>query len=85
MNKDDYLTWRNQSQTQEFHQAVATEMENTIKGLAATAGENQLFDRYRKGVLDGLRLVFEWQPEHFTDDDEGDTDAVDSDGTQDSY
>lgn len=80
MNKVDYIAWRNDPITREFLEVVVKEMDHTIADLITYAGDNSAQDKYRKGVIDGLRWFIEWVPQ--VEDDIDDTEGT---GTPDSY
>lgn len=84
MRKDDYIGWRNHPVTQEYLENVVAEMDAVIGDLVNTAGDNSGVDKYRRGVLAGMRFVAEWQPRFFdTDEEEEDGDA--SSGSSGTY
>lgn len=75
MNKDDYISWRNDPRTEEYLESVLSEADVIIADLINTAGNNSLVDRYRAGVIQGLRYLADWQPvfdkeEEETEEDE---------------
>lgn len=62
MNKDDYISWRNDPRTEEFLESILLEMDHIIADLVNTAGNNSLSDKYKAGVIQGLRYLADWQP-----------------------
>ncbi len=86
MTKDDYISWRSQETTQAFTESAIHEMNLMVAELISTAGDHPLQDKYRRGMIDGLRWLTEWVPtvEDVTIEEEIEDDS-ESSGSQDSY
>lgn len=62
MTKDDYISWCNNPVTDEFLEIVLEEMDGIIAYLTDNAGKDPLQDRYRCGIVQGLKALAEWKP-----------------------
>jgi hypothetical protein len=78
MTKDDYVQWRDSTVSQEFIVAVIHQMDNHIADLITMAGDDPLRDKWRRGMIEGLRFLTEWEPEFEENREEGEDEDGDS-------
>lgn len=62
VNKDDYLQWREHPVSEAFLAETIEAMDEQLKRLMEDAGKDPITDRYRVGLIAGLRALADWIP-----------------------
>lgn len=62
MTKSDFISWRSNPITEEFLEVTIEEMDSIIAALVESAGNDSSVDRYRCGIIQGLRALVDWKP-----------------------
>lgn len=80
--KQDYLGWREHPTTRMFMEEAVEQMNDTVLDLVTFAGDSSLQDKYRRGIIEGLKWLIDWVP---TVEMEDSQDGNSSARTPDSY
>jgi hypothetical protein len=78
LTKDDFLVWLENPCTEAFRKDLKDEIDKIIADLIASAGRSQLNDTYKRGAIDGLKWLVEWQPTVEQEEEDTDDDGTDS-------
>lgn len=76
VSREEYLWWRNNGFTLQFMEYAVDRMDSFMKNILENAGVTPTHDFYRRGYIDGLRELIEWEP----DFNQEDKDGVDGEG-----
>lgn len=76
ISKQDFQYWRDHPVTLSFLEEVLVILDAELANLVNTAGLDQLKDNFRRGHIQGLKELADWEPEFVED-----TPDVESEGT----
>lgn len=62
LDQSDFRNWKEHPVTKAFEEDLLDVLDNNIAILSTEAGRDPLTDRWRVGLISGLRALVEWAP-----------------------
>jgi len=68
VSKSDFVQWRDSFVTEQFKQAMVTEIEDKVANLVRFAGDSPAQDKFNAGFIQGVQWLLDWEP-NFIDEE----------------
>lgn len=78
VHKEEFVSWRNQVVTQELKKELLEAIENAAMEILNRETPNLDRDQFLRGLIKGMNIAIEWNPEFFALETQEQLDAQES-------